>query len=201
LRKEKIHALAMKPFCTGDRNDLEILQKIQMGEISDLEMNPYFFPEPIAPFLAARRRRQKICLHDVLEKISNVKARCDVLLVEGVGGVMVPLGADFMVRDLIANLRCPVILAAKNQLGTINHTLMSVAALQDVLLQDLTVALIDQEKHDFSAQFNQSVLVENLNSTRVFKIPFLSRRPLSNEAFEQSYKKIKKTLAAILKRG
>lgn len=197
LRQKKIRALAMKPFCTGEQSDVEILQKLQPGELSNEEMNPYFFPEPIAPSVAAKMHNKKIYLDDVLGAISKIKSRCEVLLVEGAGGLMVPLGVDFTVRDLIARLRCRVILVARNQLGTINHTLLSANALQHIQIKELKIAMMEPEKRDFSSQSNHEVLNQTLR-THCFCVHFLGEKPANKTSVEKNYKKIKKTLAAIL---
>jgi dethiobiotin synthetase len=199
LRRKKVRALALKPFCTGSRADVEILQELQPGELSNTEVNPYFFPEPLAPYISAKKHRQNIVLADVLEKISKIKKRCDVLLVEGAGGIMVPLGADFLIRDLIAELRCQVIIVARNQLGTINHTLLSASALQIPLQQNITIVTVDSEKPDLSSKTNRYVLKKFLVSARFFSIPFLGKDPSRRTVLEKNYKKIKKTLAVIIK--
>ena len=87
LRSKNIKALAMKPFCTGDRGDVELLQSLQPGILTDTEANPYFFEPPVAPFVASQQIGQKIELSEVIEKISCVRNKCDVLLVEGATGI------------------------------------------------------------------------------------------------------------------
>ena len=58
LRQTGVHALAMKPFCSGGRADVRLLQSLQRGELSDAEMNPFYFAEPIAPFVAAKKHEK-----------------------------------------------------------------------------------------------------------------------------------------------
>jgi dethiobiotin synthetase len=198
LRRKKIHALAMKPFCTGNREDVEILQKLQPGELSNAEVNPYFFPEPIAPAVAAQMHGEKIHLKQVLAKIFQIGNRCDVLLIEGFGGLMVPLGVNFLVRDLIAKSTCPVIVASRNQLGTINHTLLSVFALQEAVKEQIKIVMIEPEEADFSTKTNRKFLTEMIKS-KIFSIPFLGQKAASEEALEKNYKKVQKTLAAIIR--
>jgi dethiobiotin synthetase len=197
LRRRKIHALAMKPFCTGTREDVKILQKLQTGGLSDAEMNPYFFNESIAPAVAAKMHRKKINLRQVLAKIFQIEKRCDVLLIEGVGGLMVPLGTNFLVRDLITELACPVIVVSRNQLGTINHTLLSVFALQDAVQEQIKIVTMEPEIADSSSETNKKVLTQMIKS-KIFSIPFFGQKAASREVIGKNYKKIKKTLAAIL---
>src|SRR5258705_9807549 len=66
LRTEGCHALAMKPFCSGGRGDVEFLHALQDGELSEREINPFYFHEPVAPLLAARKNARAIHLKDVV---------------------------------------------------------------------------------------------------------------------------------------
>ena len=126
LRQSGCHALAMKPFCSGGRADAELLRAIQDGELTLDEINPFFFTEPLAPLVAARKHQCSIRIPEVLRRITRVANRCECLLIEGIGGVMVPLGEGFSVLDLIAKLGCEAIVVSRNRLGTINHTLLTV---------------------------------------------------------------------------
>lgn len=125
---------AIKPFCSGGRADAELLREVQQGVLTIDEINPFFFPDPLAPWVAAcRSKRPAPSLTHVLHHIDRVASRMPArsqLLIEGVGGLMVPLGPDYTVRDLIAALGCEVLLVSANRLGTINHTLLSIHALQ-----------------------------------------------------------------------
>src|SRR5882672_6525542 len=59
LRSRGAHALAIKPFCSGSRQDVALLQSLQPHELSDEVMNPFYFHEPLAPLIAARRAKRK----------------------------------------------------------------------------------------------------------------------------------------------
>jgi dethiobiotin synthetase len=197
LRSQKHNALAMKPFCTGDRADVKILQKLQPGEISDCDMNPYFFEPPVAPLVAAKMRRQKIRFEDVLAKISNVQKRCDTLLIEGAGGIMVPVGEAFFVRDIIAALRAKAILVSRNKLGTLNHTFLSISALQDVGCKEIATVLVDGVRKDFSCVSNFTILKQFLSPGAVYRLPFFRQNLASRRVIFDLAKKNKKLLAAL----
>ena len=124
------HTLAMKPFCSGSRADVRLLQSLQPGELTDAEMNPFYFAQPLAPLVAARKNQKKLRLNNVIQRIQAVQKQCDQLLIEGSGGLLVPLGADFNIANMIEKLDCQVIVAARNRLGTINHTLLTINHLQ-----------------------------------------------------------------------
>jgi dethiobiotin synthetase len=198
LRQSGCHALAMKPFCSGGRADAELLNAVQGGELTGDEINPFFFKEPLAPLVAARKHHRSIRLPAALQPIRSLADRCQCLLVEGIGGVMVPLGEGFSVLDLIANLGCHTILVARNRLGTINHTLLSVNAIQHVGIRGLRTVLNSCSGQDSSAGSNVSTLSELLDPIPVFPIPFLGRKLARLDVLKPTQKKLKKTLAQIL---
>lgn len=197
LRESGCRALAMKPFCSGSRADVELLQSLQPGELSDEEANPYYFLRPIAPLIAQRRQRKKIGLREVVQRIRDVKKKCDQLVIEGSGGVFVPLGEGFMVADLIAEVGGKVVVVARNRLGTINHTLLTVEALKARRLRKISVVLMDGGKPDYSAGTNFKILRELLGLP-VTRLPFLGRSATQIAVVKDCCKKVKKTLAQIL---
>ena len=198
LRQSGCHALAMKPFCSGSRADTEFLHAVQDGELTPNEITPFFFAEPLAPLVAARRHDRAIRLPDVLQQIKRVAIRCQCLLVEGIGGLLVPLAEGFTVRDLIARLQCEVIVVSPNRLGTINHTLLTIEALKTIENKGLKVVLMSHKNQDASAGSNRRVLTELLAPTPVLPVPFLGANSLRTEAVKRRRKEIQKSLARIL---
>jgi len=89
-------------------------------------INPVCFTEPLAPTTAARRAHQSISLGAVARAFSRLSARRDAMIVEGVGGLLVPLTSTATVADLAARLGLPLLIVARPGLGTINHTLLTV---------------------------------------------------------------------------
>src|SRR5687768_6991725 len=81
LRHAGVRALALKPFCTGSRSDVRHLRRIQANELTMEEINPFFYPQPVTPHIAARGRSPS--LRQVVQHIRRVGQRCDILLVEG----------------------------------------------------------------------------------------------------------------------
>lgn len=198
LRQSGCHASAMKPFCSGSRADTESLRALQDGELTSDEITPFFFAEPLAPLVAARIHHRATRLLDVLRQIKRIANRCQCLLVEGIGGVLVPLADGITVRDLIARLHCEVIVVSRNQLGTINHTLLTVEALKTIDNKGLKVVLMSHKYEDASAGTNRLVLAELLAPTPVLQVPFLGADPLRTEAVKRSRKKVQKSLVRIL---
>ena len=198
LRQNGCQALAMKPFCSGSKADTEFLRAAQDGELTLDEITPFFFAEPLAPLVAARRHHRSIRLQEVLLRIRRVADSCQCLLIEGIGGLLVPLGECFTVRDLIAKLGCEVIVVSRNRLGTINHTLLTVGALQHAGMRRLITVLMSCSEGDYSTTSNCGILAKLLAPTPVLPVGVLGRNPLQLEALKKSAKKMKKTLAQIL---
>lgn len=200
LRHTGVHALAMKPFCSGGLADVRLLQSLQRGELTDAEMNPFYFEEPIAPYVAAKKRGREIRLNQVIARIHHVSKRCECLLVEGSGGLLVPLGKGFTVAGLIADLDCRVIVVARNSLGTINHTLLTINALRALGKKsaELCVVLTDGKKLDLSSSSNHQVLAELLSTIAVTRIPNLGVDATSIKSITSSRPKVNKLLKTLL---
>jgi dethiobiotin synthetase len=182
LRKSGVKALAMKPFCSGGRRDVRRLQTLQGGELSDTEMNPFYFKEPLAPLIAAKRNRRIIRLAEVVARIKLIQAKCDCLLIEGSGGLLVPLGEGFTVADVIKKLDCRIIVVARNRLGAINHTLLTINALRSLgkSRRMLAIALMGAQRPDFASFSNQKALFGLLKPIEVLKMPFLGKKVTKN---------------------
>ena len=126
----------MKPVqCGGD--DAAFLRKV-LG-ISDplSEINPCYAPEPLSPHLAFARQKKRVEVSRILRGYDRLSRRHEVMLVEGAGGVMVPVRGRYLMVDLMTDLALPVIVVARAGLGTINHTLLTIEQLR---ARGLTVA-------------------------------------------------------------
>jgi dethiobiotin synthetase len=142
-----LDAYYWKPIQTGAMEDTDrvtVMRLAGMGTDRALE-EMYSFVPPVSPHLAARWAGTEINLSrmEIPEHLSNER-----LIVEGAGGVLVPLNDDAFMLDLMARLKLPVILAARSGLGTINHTLLSLAALHAAELPVHGVVLIGEPNKD-----------------------------------------------------
>jgi dethiobiotin synthase len=174
LRHRHRLALAIKPFCSGSRSDARLLRALQADEALPLRVvNPFFFRAPVAPGVAAAQEARDVPLSRVLDLIAQVADQCSTLIVEGAGGLLVPLGRDYTVLDLIAALDCRVILVSANRLGTINHTLLSVEALKARGCKNIKVVLMEQARPDPSVETNLAVLSKWLFPTQIRRFPRL----------------------------
>lgn len=116
-----------KPVQSGleDRSDSEFVR--HACELPDWRVLPeaYRLARPLSPHLSARLEGRRIELNDL-----HLPIGLDRLIVEGAGGLLVPLNENDLVIDMVAKLGLPVLLVARSTLGTINHTLLSVEALR-----------------------------------------------------------------------
>jgi dethiobiotin synthetase len=198
LRQNNAHALAMKPFCSGSRADPELLHAVQDGKLKIDEITRFLFAEPLAPLVAAQRHRRSIPFPEVSRLIRRIASRCQCLLIEGIGGLLAPLGERFTVRDLIARLDCEVVLVSCNRLRTINHTLLTVDALKTLEKKGLKAVLMSHKNENCSTTSNHRILSELLAPTPLLSVSFLGGNLQRFEALKKSRRKIQKTLARIL---
>ena len=190
------HVFAMKPFCSGGLQDAEILYEAQKRRLPISQISPFHFEPAMAPLLAARQCGRIIHFLDVLEKITTLANRCEQLLVEGAGGLLSPLGEKYSAVELIASLQCPVVVVAANRLGTVNHVLLTLAALRRIPALQCKVVLMNARKPDASARFNKA-LIRQFAAEEVFSLPYLGRRASCPDIIEESSRNLKKTLAAV----
>jgi dethiobiotin synthetase len=126
-----------------------------------------------------------------------MEKQCERLIVEGSGGLLVPLGESFTVADVITNLECDVVVVGKNKLGTINHTLLTVEALRARGVTRIRVVLMGQSVADSSARSNETILSESLENIEILSVPYLGAGASGARAVKRNVGKIKKTLARV----
>src|SRR2546423_1608825 len=143
-----IRVAAYKPVVTGlDEptgdwpRDHELLAAAASAGQSPDDVSPYTFGPAVSPHLAAQLAGTEIDPERLLAAAHEQAARADALVCEGVGGLLVPLARDYLVRDLIGELSLPVVVAARPGLGTISHSLLTVEALRAVALHIQAVVL------------------------------------------------------------
>lgn len=141
-RRQGIDVGVMKPVATGGRflveegrrrcvsDDARALARAARSHDPWSLINPVCLTEPLAPWTAALRARTTIRLEPILAAFRALASRHEFLIVEGVGGLLVPLSRHTSVADLIGQLGLPTLLVARPGLGTLNHTLLSLECLR-----------------------------------------------------------------------
>lgn len=125
LKEQGYDVGVMKPVqCAGD--DAVFLKKT-LNVDDPLELiNPCFAPDPLSPHLALKRYGIKFDRLKVGKAFDTLRSRHEVLLIEGAGGLMVPLAKDYYVIDLVRDLNAEMVIVSRLGLGTINHTLLTI---------------------------------------------------------------------------
>ena len=131
------HAVGvMKPIETGvppfadEGSDAARLRAAARSCDALTEVRPYAFGRPLAPLDAARIEKRTVALPAIMRAFHTLQSRHEVVLVEGVGGVYVPITSSLNVSDLIYRMRLPTIVIGRVSLGGINHALLTLEALR-----------------------------------------------------------------------
>lgn len=171
LRK-KFNVGVMKPFESGlSKGDKDLLPWDAIclceasGSADDLNLiSPYTFEAPLAPEVAAQLENVTIDL-DVVDRIyRTIQSAHDLVVIEGAGGVMVPIRKNFFYVDLIQRWNAPTLIVSRLGLGTINHTLLTVHLLKERGASILGVILNNTGGlSDVAARTNPDVLKEYLD--------------------------------------
>ena len=127
----------MKPIAAGARRidgelrngDVERLLAAVNVRVARHLMNPYLLAMPVAPHLAAERTGRRIDLRTIMRAYRAISARSDIVIVEGVGGLLVPLNERCDTADLARRMRLPVLVVVGMRLGCLSHALLTAAVL------------------------------------------------------------------------
>lgn len=138
LAGEGLRTAGMKPVAAGavrrrgvwHNDDVEQLRAAASVDAARPVINPYCFAPPVAPHIAAREARVAVSMSLILRNYDRLRAQADIVVVEGVGGLLVPLGPRLSAAAIPTRLNLPVLLVVGLRLGCLNHALLTVEALQ-----------------------------------------------------------------------
>jgi dethiobiotin synthase len=178
-----LDAVYWKPIQTGatEGTDRDSVRAWSEATEDRLPSERYRFDPPVSPHLAAREAGARIALDEINLPANRAGRKW---IVEGAGGVMVPINESELMRDLIRRIGFPAIIAARTALGTINHTLLTVAALREAHLPICGVALIGDENTE------NRLAIEQYGNVRVVgRIPMLKQinRASLLDAYEKHF--------------
>jgi dethiobiotin synthetase len=177
LRERGIDVGVMKPAETGcvlrkgvlvPRDALKLMKAGAVDDPLDL-VNPYRFRDPLAPASAAAREGKKIEIRRIVSAFRILSQKHNYMVVEGAGGIMVPLTSNRQFLDLAEVLNLPVIVVARPGLGTINHTLLTVKALRDRGLRIAGIVINHRSKKSPGlAEITGPPVIERLSHVPIF---------------------------------
>jgi dethiobiotin synthetase len=179
-RERKLKMAALKPFCSGGREDAEQLHSLQTAGLTLDEVNPFYFRDPLTPLVAARNEGRAVHFPELVAAVEKVLQRNLPLLIEGAGGLLSPLGAGFSLFDLIQRIPGKVCIVGTNALGVLNGVLLAAHRLSMPQSQQMIV-LMNPAQPDAAATSNAAVLRSLLLESAVVEFPFLASERIPSE--------------------
>jgi dethiobiotin synthetase len=162
LRGRGFETIALKPLCSGERSDVEILQAASDHRLTLDETNPIWLREPAAPLVAARLENRTLSLDALQNWFHALSEKHPSVLVEGAGGWLVPITPTETIADFAARLALPVVLVVANRLGCINHTLLTLESIRARGLQCPGIILNTfSNSDDIATRTNRDILEQN----------------------------------------
>ena len=131
LRAAGLKCAGMKPICCGDRDDAELILAASSDGLTIDEVNPVWFQTPAAPYSASLIEDVVVQPAQLRAQLEALQRRFDLVVVEGVGGWLVPIRQDYFVSDLAREMGLPVLVVVLNRLGCLNHTMLTIRSIKE----------------------------------------------------------------------
>ena len=199
LREAGLDVGVMKPAETGCEvkngellpADADFLGKMSGVNEPREKVVPYRFKEPLAPAVAAELEGVNIEIEKIMENFKEISATHEFILVEGAGGLLAPLSRDFLILDLIKLLQLPSLIVSRADLGTINHTLLTLRCLQAEKLPVAGIVINNlSPAKSLAAKTNPEIIA------KLTKVPIWGILPCQKEI--RSDKSIEKTVIKLI---
>jgi dethiobiotin synthetase len=173
----------MKPCETGGGEDHLRLIAASGRALDPQLVCPYRFPLPASPEAAARAAGTHIELDTIATGCHRLGQDADLLVVEGAGGLLAPVGRGRTIADVAATLGFPLLIVARPALGTINHTLLTIEAARHRRLSVLGVVFCRSERRTDLTEATNPESIVRYGEVRVFgTLPWLSKQVRSSAA-------------------
>ena len=193
LQKMDVDVGVMKPFAAGSAQkkgykseDIEILSRAAKVNDPESLVNPQFFPIPASPYTAWKKLKTKPQVSTILSSFKKLSKLHDVMLVEGMGGIMTPILKDYYIANLIKEMKIPTVIVTRSKVGTVNHTIMTVKMCEKYKIPIKGIIINNFEK-GYAAKDLTSDL-ENLTGVPVLgSIPFI--KDMSDSSLNRVFKK------------
>lgn len=192
FRKRGVDTGIMKPVetgvdpeCSSEANsDAKFLLAVSGHRDLLEEICPIRLQPSAAPLQAARIENRDLEIDRILENFHTLQNRHEQMLVEGIGGLMVPLRTDYLVRDLVRDLQLPLIVVSRVRLGTLNHTLLTLNAAREAGIEVTGVILNRMDNRELNTvEREQAELIRELSGIPVLgECPFID--PVAVEHFD-----------------
>jgi dethiobiotin synthetase len=172
--------VGMKPVaagCDAEGHNEDVLQLRAAGNVAaDYgQINPYCFVPAIAPHIAAQRAGVIVHFSRIVQSYSELAEKAEVVIVEGAGGLLVPLNDEQDSADLVKELALPVILVVGMRLGCLNHALLTVEAIaaRGLVLAGWVANVVDADMA--SIEENIAELRQRISAPLLGVVPFMTQ--------------------------
>lgn len=174
LKGQDRDVVMMKPLSCGPTGENDVLLYRRHLKLTDDPklLNPYWFPLPAAPIVAAKSAKKKIDIQKITRAYKKLCDTHEIVLVEGVGGLMVPIFPKYTVRELILAFGAPTIVIARAGLGTLNHTIMTVEILKESKIPIIGIILNGFRGGDPTEKTNGKVIEEHTGISVLAEVPW-----------------------------
>ena len=179
LRDMDIDVGVMKPFASGHKKnssslpqDVEILMKYSDSHDPTDLINPYFFEIPTSPYDASKILGQKISLQKITDAYDKLLLSHDLVIVEGIGGLMTPITQNYFVSNLISELDIDTIIVIGSKLGTVNHTMLTYEHCKQMHLKLKGFVINQTEPNGYELSNLKQQIMELTNQTVYCTIPY-----------------------------
>ncbi len=193
LHVRGISACAMKPIETGCArignnlcpSDGMFLKKVAEMDEDMKYITPYCFETPVAPSLASGMEGKPVSIDVIARRFNSLLKKYHTVVVEGVGGLLVPIKKDYFVIDLVRELKLPLIVVSRPSLGTLNHTLLTVnyALKEGINVTGIVVNFSRPPGGDISEETNPYML------QKLSPVPFIGTFPYLNNLRTETLEK------------
>jgi len=170
LKSAGIRTAVMKPVETGCRREGDVLvpsDGLFLKSVAGMDENvsvvtPSVFECPLAPLAASEIEGRDVVLDDIFRAYGILKGRYDAVVMEGIGGLHVPVKKDYFVADLALDTGLPLIIVARPSLGTINHTLLTIhyARARGLRMAGIIINYSDEPEGDLAEETSERTIRE-----------------------------------------
>jgi dethiobiotin synthetase len=181
MRKIGIDVGVMKPIATGYPNKVgfkssDVAKLVEAASIKDSEnlINPVFLPLPTSPYDATKLLGLSVDMPLIFEQFKKLLAMHEILLVEGIGGIMTPIKKNFFVSDMIKEMGIETIIVTRATIGTLNHTVMTCKMCKDYGIKIRGLVINNFDEKGTPAEKNAPTTLYDITNIPILgTIPFI----------------------------
>ena len=193
FRKMGIDVGVMKPFAAGraekkgyKSEDIVILSRAAKACDPEKLVNPQFFKIPASPYTAWKTLKTKPKISIILSSFKKLTKLHDMILVEGMGGIMTPILKNYYITNLIKEMKIPAVIVTRSKIGTVNHTIMTCKMCEKYKIPVKGIIINNFEKGYPVKELKRDL--QNLTGIKVLgSIPFIKN--LSDASLYRIFKK------------